>query len=103
MKYCNECMHYFTCKKNNWCITMDAERKYNGEYVCDNFATEHWGIYNNFRKEFQFNIDESSKNKAKQKLFNKIGYDSYKWRFDIRKLPKEMYIRKIYRKDGTYC
>lgn len=95
MKYCNECMHKKTCNENNWCITMDRRRKYKNEYVCDSFATEHFGIYNSMRKEFQFGIDESSKRKAQNRLFKKIGYDSYKWRFEVRKLPKELWVRKI--------
>ena len=49
---------------------------------------EHWGIYNTMQKEFQFGIDEPSKRKAGNKLFKKIGYDAYKWRFEVRKLPK---------------
>ena len=41
------------------------------------------------RKEFQFGIDEPTSKKARQKLFEKIGYDSYKWRFETRIIPKE--------------
>lgn len=47
---------------------------------------EHWGIYNTMAKEFQFGIDEPTKEKAEKKLFKKIGYDSYKWRFEARKI-----------------
>lgn len=55
---------------------------------------EHWGIYNTMQKEFQFGIDEPTKRKASNKLFRKIGYDAYKWRFEVRILPKNLWIRK---------
>lgn len=48
------------------------------------------GIWNSVRREFQFGIDEPTPKKAQQKLFEKIGYDSYKWRFEIRIIPKEV-------------
>lgn len=41
------------------------------------------------RKEFQFGINEPTKKKAQQKLFNKIGYDSYRWRFEIKEIKEE--------------
>lgn len=49
-----------------------------------------YGIYNTCKKEFQFGIKETSKRKAIQLLFVKIGKDAYKWRFEARKLPKEV-------------
>ncbi len=45
-----------------------------------------YGVYNTVKKEFQFGIKEPSKNKAWKKLFEKIGYDAYKWRFEIREM-----------------
>lgn len=48
-----------------------------------------YGIYNTMKKEFQFGIKEDTKKKAFNKLFNKIGYDSYKWRFEVRRIPEE--------------
>lgn len=45
-----------------------------------------YGIYNTRTKEFQFGIKEPSKNKARQKLFNKIGNDARKWRFEVREI-----------------
>lgn len=45
-----------------------------------------YGVYNSVKKEFQFGICEESKKKASEKLFQKIGKDSYKWRFEIRKI-----------------
>ena len=49
-----------------------------------------YGIYNRCAKEFQFGIKEPSKNKARQKLFNKIGNDARKWRFEVREIKKEV-------------
>lgn len=46
----------------------------------------HYGIYNSMTKEFQFNICEPTAKKARKKLFKKIGYDSYKWRFEVREV-----------------
>ena len=45
-----------------------------------------YGIYNIKKKEFQFGICEPSKRKAEKKLFEKIGSDAYKWRFQIKEL-----------------
>ena len=45
-----------------------------------------YGIYNNIKKEFQFGIKEPSKSKAYKKLFEKIGNDARKWRFEVREL-----------------
>lgn len=53
----------------------------------------YYGIYNTRAKEFQFGIKEPSKTKAKQKLFDKIGYDAYKWRFEVREI-KDGYSSK---------
>ena len=47
-----------------------------------------WGIYNIFKKEFQFGIREPSERKALEKLFNRIGKDAYKWRFEAKEYPK---------------
>lgn len=47
-----------------------------------------FGVYNMRKKEFQFGIAEPSKKKARQKLFDKIGKDAYKWRFEIKKIPE---------------
>ena len=49
-----------------------------------------YGIYNTRAKEFQFGIKEPSKNKARQKLFDKIGNDARKWRFEVREIKKEV-------------
>jgi len=49
-----------------------------------------YGIWNSSKKEFQFGIREPSKRKAQEALFNKVGKDSYKWRFETRKIIKEI-------------
>lgn len=45
-----------------------------------------FGIYNTTRKEFQFGINEPSKELASKKLFDKIGKDAYKWRFEVKEI-----------------
>ena len=47
-----------------------------------------YGIWNRMKKEFQFGICEPSKRKAWKKLFNKIGNDARKYRFEIKKIPQ---------------
>lgn len=51
-----------------------------------------YGVYNTVRKEFQFGICEPSKRKARQKLFDKIGNDARKWRFEIREIKSNTSI-----------
>lgn len=46
-----------------------------------------YGIYNAKKKEFQFDICEPTGKAARQKLFDKIGKDAYKWRFVVKKIP----------------
>ena len=36
-----------------------------------------------------FNLEYQNQQKAQNKLFKKIGYDSYKWRFEVRKIQEE--------------
>ncbi|ARW39038.1 hypothetical protein ACO1D4_18915 [Bacillus velezensis] len=45
-----------------------------------------YGIYSLRSRKFCFGIDEPSKTKAWKALFNKIGKDAYKWRFEARKI-----------------
>ena len=47
-----------------------------------------YGIYSTVSKRFVFGIQEPSKTKARKALFKEIGTDSYKWRFEVRKIPK---------------
>lgn len=47
------------------------------------------------KKEFQFGINEPTKKKAQQRLFKKIGYDSYKWRFEVKEIKEEKIMEKL--------
>lgn len=48
-----------------------------------------YGIYNTSAKCFQFDIREDTPMLAQARLFQKIGDDAHKWRFEPRRLPKE--------------
>lgn len=48
-----------------------------------------WGIWNSIKKEFQFGIREKSPMLAEAKLFKKIRYNAYKYRFETRPYPTE--------------
>ena len=48
-----------------------------------------YGIYNTVTKRFQFGICEDTPKLAEARLFQKIGEDARKWRFEPRPLPKE--------------
>lgn len=54
-----------------------------------------YGIWNSMKKEWQFGIDEPTPKKAEQKLFKKIGYDSYKWRFEVREIKEEKTMKLL--------
>lgn len=45
-----------------------------------------YGVWNTKKKEFQFGICEPNKTKARKRLFEKIGKDAYKYRFQIKEL-----------------
>ena len=49
---------------------------------------EKYGIWNTVRKCFQFSICEDTPALAKARLFQKIGDDAMKWRFEVRALPR---------------
>lgn len=51
---------------------------------------EQFGIWNAQRKCWQFGICENTPMLAEARLFQKIGDDARKWRFEVRKLPKDM-------------
>ena len=53
-----------------------------------------YGVWNLRKKEFQFGIKEPSKKKARQKLFDKIGYDAMKWRFEIKEIKENSPCQK---------
>ena len=46
-----------------------------------------WGIWNAGRKCWQFGICEDTPMLAEARLFQKIGDDARKWRFEARQLP----------------
>ena len=46
-----------------------------------------YGIYNTACKRFQFGIVEDTPMLAEARLFQKIGDDARKWRFEVRRLP----------------
>lgn len=48
-----------------------------------------WGIWNAKEKCFQFNICKDTPMLAEARLFQKIGDDARKWKFEIKMLPKE--------------
>lgn len=50
-----------------------------------------YGIYSTWSHKFCFGIKEPSKIKARKKLFEKIGKDAYRWRFEVRKLPRNIH------------
>lgn len=49
-----------------------------------------WGVWNTIKKEFQFEISEDTPMLAQARLFQKIGDDARKSRFEIRQLPKHL-------------
>lgn len=48
-----------------------------------------WGIWNQVKKEFQFGIAEDTPMLARARLFQRIGDDARKYRFELRVMPKE--------------
>lgn len=51
---------------------------------------ERYGIWNTAKKCWQFGICEDTPMLAEARLFQKIGDNARKWRFEARALPKEM-------------
>ena len=49
-------------------------------------TTRYYGVWNTRRKQFQFGICETSKKKAREKLFSKINNDARRWCFEIKEL-----------------
>lgn len=47
-----------------------------------------WGIWNTMSHCFQFGISEDTPMLAVARLYQKIGDDARKWRFEPRQLPK---------------
>lgn len=47
-----------------------------------------WGIWNTMKKEFQFDISEDTPMLAQARLYQKIGDDARKYRFEVKQLPE---------------
>lgn len=47
-----------------------------------------WGIWNKAKKCWQFGVSEDTPMLAVARLYQKIGDDALRWRFDVRPLPK---------------
>ena len=47
-----------------------------------------FGIWSTVSKQFVFGIQEPSKSKAEKALFNKIGNNARKWRFEVKPIRK---------------
>ena len=47
-----------------------------------------WGIWNRTTKRFVFGICEDTPMLANARLFQKIGDDARKWRYEVKQLPK---------------
>lgn len=54
-----------------------------------------YGVFNTVQKCFQFGIKEDTPMLAEARLFQKIGDDARKWRFEIRALPLDGLSAKI--------
>ena len=64
---------------------------------------KHYGIWNDMKKEFQFGIDEPTPKKALNKLFEKIGYDSYKWRFVPKEIKEEKTMKLLLNTNSNWA
>lgn len=61
-----------------------------------------WGIWNTAKKCFQFGICEDTPMLAEARLFQKIGDDARRWRFEVRRLPKTTSSKTVKVPDGVY-
>lgn len=57
-----------------------------------------YGIWNTFRKQFQFGICEETPMLAEARLFQSIGEGARKYKFEIRRLPDD-YFKPLRRPD----
>ena len=48
-----------------------------------------YGIWNTVVKQFQFGIIEDTPMLAEARLFQKIGRDAHKWRFEVRRIKED--------------
>lgn len=56
-------------------------------YLCGDGHSK-WGIWNIRKKEFQFGICEDTPMLAEARLFQKIGKDGHKYRFQVKAISK---------------
>ena len=52
-----------------------------------------YGIWNNMTKRFQFGICEDTPMLAQARLFQKIGDDAHKWRFETKEIPAKNLVK----------
>lgn len=52
-----------------------------------------YGIWNSMSKKFQFGICEDTPMLAQARLFQKIGDDARKWRFETKEIPATMLVK----------
>lgn len=65
-----------------------------------------WGIWNAQRKQWQFGISEDTPMLAEARLFQRIGDNARKWRFEPRPLPAKQCLEKddpVHKMGGCYC
>lgn len=63
---------------------MDRCEYYYGRGGCE------YGVWNRRRKKFVFGIREDTPMLAEARLFQKIGEDARKWKFEIRRIRREI-------------
>lgn len=63
---------------------MRSEEYFRGRPGCK------YGIWNDVKKEWQFGICEDTPMLAEARLFQKIGRDAGKYRFEARRLPSRV-------------
>lgn len=59
-----------------------------------------YGIWNGMKKCFQFGICEDTPMLAEARLYQKIGDDARKWRFEARPLPRE--VAKLFEENKKF-
>lgn len=59
-----------------------------------------WGIWNTVKKEFQFGISEDTPMLAEARLYQKIGDDARRYRFEPRILPS---VKKCTKNTDNVC
>lgn len=73
---------------------MSKKKRTRDEYMHGRPGAK-YGIYNTVTKRFQFDIREDTPMLAEARLFQKIGDDAHKWRFEPRRLPPDGLTAKI--------